>query len=462
MSLMISISGIRGIVGATLTPDQVVRYAAAFGEYCKKIDPENPTVILGRDGRVSGKIIGNLVSSTLLACGVNVRAIGICPTPTVGMGVRFLKATGGIAITASHNPVQWNGMKFIGSHGLFLDADENKDMLSLANRSGNVTFAPWDRTGSHESIPHMIESHIQSVLALEYLDVASIRRRKFKVVVDCINGSGGVIIPQLLSRLGCDVIAIHDDVSGVFAHTPEPLPENLGQLAQRVLDEKADLGIAVDPDADRLVLMTEEGQPFGEEYTVTAAVRFVLEKEREKKRTYSKSVVVNLSTTRAVEDVCSEFGVSLFRTPVGEINVAKKMLEVGALIGGEGSGGVILPAVHPGRDASVGVGLILQLLTDFGGRVSELRRSLPSYFIAKEKVTLAAEKVTTAFDSIISTLDGRERVNTDDGLRLDYPEFWVHMRTSNTEPIVRIIAEARTSEEATAIAQQFKRTVLAC
>ena len=277
MSLMVSISGIRGVVGETLTPETVVRYSAAFAEYCKRINPNNPTVVIGRDGRITGKIIANIASSTLLAAGVDVVAIGVMPTPTVALATEKLGATGGISLTASHNPMQWNGMKFFAPTGLFLNAEQNQELWTIA-LNNEAKFASWQKIGKHTQDDSWLRKHIDMVLSHTYLNLETIRKRKFKVVVDAVNAAGGIITPMLLRELGCEVIEMNCDVSGVFAHTPEPIPENLSELCRRVKKENADIGIAVDPDVDRLVLITEQGMPFGEEYTVTSAIKFVLEK----------------------------------------------------------------------------------------------------------------------------------------------------------------------------------------
>ncbi len=458
MSLMISISGIRGIVGESLTPQIAVKYAAAFGEYCKRTNPHSPEVVLGRDGRITGKIITNVVSSTLLSTGVNVRALGICPTPTIALAVEKLGAAGGISVTASHNPIQWNGLKFFAPTGLFLDAEQNKEVWEIADKAA-ATFARWDRIGTHTADDSWIKKHVDAVLALPYLDRERIRKRKLRVVLDAVNAAGGLIVPHLLHELGCEVVPLHCDVSGVFAHTPEPLPENLTELCARVKAEKADIGIAVDPDVDRLVLITETGEPFGEEYTIASAVKFVLEKERRLGRTYTQSVVINLSTTRAVEDIAASYGAAVYRTPVGEINVVKKMRAIGAVIGGEGSGGVILPAVHAGRDAVVGIALMLQLVAEFGGPVSALKASLPSYHIAKGKVELTNSAPDAALRRVVEAYRNKASINTEDGVRIDFADAWVHLRKSNTEPIVRVIAEARTMEKAQEMVSAFAQQV---
>lgn len=451
---MVSISGIRGVVGESLTPDVVVKYAAAFGEYCKRIDPKNPRVVIGRDGRVTGKIVANIASSTLLAAGVDVIAVGVVPTPTVALATEKLEATGGISFTASHNPMQWNGLKFFASTGLFLDADENREVWNIAD-TRSASFREWNAIGKHTADDSWVRKHIDAVLALPYLDIETIRKRKLRVVVDAVNAAGGIITPIFLREFGCEVVEMNCDVSGVFAHTPEPIPENLGGLCARVKAEHADIGIAVDPDVDRLVLITEKGEPFSEEYTVSAAIRFVLEREKQLGHTFTQSVVVNLSTTRAVDDIAAQFGAKVYRTPVGEINVAKKMKNIGAIVGGEGSGGVILPAVHTGRDAIVGIGLILQLLAEFGGTVSALKASMPQYQIAKGKIELGKISPDDALQNIQRSVGSDATINTEDGLRIDYPDYWVHLRKSNTEPIVRVIAEARTMSEAAAIVQKF-------
>ena len=443
---MVSISGIRGIVGESLTPDVIVRYSSAFARY-----PNGGTIIVGRDGRVTGKIIAELVSSSLQMAGCNVVDLGIVPTPTVALAVERLHAAGGIAITASHNPMQWNGLKFMGPTGMFLNGEENKIFWSIADEH-RFPVASWDKLGVLHLDHSFTEKHIDEVLHLPFIHPDQIIKRKFKVVVDCIDAAGGIIVPHMLSRLGCTVIKLNCDVKGIFSHAPEPIPENLGDLAKTVLKEKADFGIAVDPDVDRLVFITEKGEPFGEEYTVTAAIKFILEKT---KRQLPASVAVNLSTTRAVEDVAKQYGAKVFRTAVGEINVAQKMKEVGSVVGGEGNGGVILPAIHYGRDSMVGIGIILQQLTEFGGRISELKQTLPLYVIIKTKVDITGKNPDQLMDHVKALYMSGGKANTDDGLKIDFPKSWVHLRKSNTEPIIRIIAEAPTRDEAENLVFQF-------
>ena len=458
MSLMVSISGVRGIVGESLTPEVVVKYAAAYGEYCKRQRPEKPAVVLGRDGRITGRVLANLVSSTLLANGVDVRAIGVCPTPTVALAVEQSDAVGGISVTASHNPMEWNGLKFFAGTGMFLDPEENERLWRIADDE-KPRYSSWNMLGTHTTEDQWIRKHVDAILSLNYIKKDIIRRRHLRVVLDCVNAAGGIIVPTLLRELGCEIIEMNCDVSGIFSHAPEPIPENLLDLASRVKTEKADLGIAVDPDVDRLVLITDKGEPLGEEYTIASAVKFVLETERQLGHTYSQSVVVNLSTTRAVEDIAASYDAKCIRTPVGEINVAKKMQQVGAVIGGEGSGGVILPAIHLGRDALVGVGLILQMLAQFGGTLSEMKATLPSYSIAKDKIKLKRLSPESVLKKIQSSRNGTGRFNTDDGLRIDFPDYWVHLRKSNTEPIVRVIAEAKTMSQAVEIVESYKREI---
>jgi phosphomannomutase len=455
---MVSISGIRGVIGDTLTPDVITRYASAYVAYCREVVGAPPMIVVGRDGRITGKAVSDTLSGALVLAGANVMNIGICPTPTVQLAIEHEHAHGGIAVTASHNPMQWNGLKFMASTGLFLDAAENARFWSLAEEK--QAYPPWDSIGAETLNTTWLQRHIDAVLRLPLINVGAIQERKFTVVLDCVNAAGGMIVPHLLRELGCDVIEMNCEVSGIFQHTPEPLPENLTGLAARVAATHADLGIAVDPDVDRLVLMTERGEPFGEEYTVTTAVDFVLKnRARLAAPAAVPRVVINLSTTRAVEDVARKYGAKVTRTPVGEINVASKMRDIGAIIGGEGSGGVILPAVHLGRDAIVGIGLVLQHLADSGRTLSELKSSLPRYAIAKGKMELRGITPDTVLAAILKHHGAQGSVNTDDGVRIDYPDYWVHLRKSNTEPIIRIIAEAATAERAQSVVDAFHAEV---
>lgn len=448
---MVSISGIRGIVGESLTPETIIKYTAAYADYCHR-----GRIIVGRDGRITGKNILDIVTSTLRQMGNDVVDLNICPTPTVALAVEKMKAAGGISITASHNPIIWNGLKFFAPTGLFLDANENKEFWSITNKSAQ--YVPWDKQGTYKFQDSFLDEHIQAVLSLPYLQLEKIRSRKFKVVLDCVNAAGSLIVPRLLQQLGCEVLPIYSDLSGIFGHTPEPIPENLTSLCQKVRESRADIGIAVDPDVDRLVLINERGEPFGEEYTIASCTNFILEKTGNRNR---QKVVVNLSTTRAVEDIAKKFHAETIRTAVGEINVAKKMKEIGAIIGGEGSGGVILPDVHLGRDAIVGIALVLQYLTDFGGTVSELKTTLPQYSITKGKVDLGTLNPDPILQKLAKEYTVREKINTEDGLKIDFQESWVHLRKSNTEPIIRIIAEAHTKGEADELVKKFTQEILA-
>lgn len=433
-TLMVSISGIRGIVGSGLEPEVLVKYASAYADFVKK-----GKVIIGRDSRISGTMVQSIITGTLLAKGLDVIDIGICPTPTVQYTVKTLQAAGGIAISASHNPNEWNALKLLNSTGQFMTPEENLELMQIIN-SGSSTYNKWNELGVYTDYSEGLERHKNDVLALSFLDVESIRKRKFKVLVDCVNGAGVYVVPQLLRELGCEVVEHDCEKTGIFPRLPEPLPENLTLTMDAVIKHKCDLAVVVDPDVDRLVLITEKGEPFGEENTITQAVRFILSKEK-------GNVVVNLSTTRGVDDVSKSQGCKVFRSPVGEANVVKKMKEVSAIIGGEGSGGVILPALHYGRDALVGIVITLQHLLEFGGSLTELKAALPDYYIAKKKIELGSVNP----DAVINKL--REQysegiINTDDGLRIDFEDHWVHFRKSNTEPIIRCITEARSLEKA--------------
>lgn len=456
MPLIRSISGLRGTIGDSLTPDVVVAYSAAFARYCG-----GGTVVVGRDGRPSGSWIEELVIGTLRSCGVNAEVLGLAPTPTVQLAAEKSDASGGISITASHNPSEWNGLKFLNSDGIFLGPDECAEFFALVD-AGTVPLAGWMASGRIRLATDTITRHVELALALPFVDVAALSARRFKVVVDAVNASGSHIVPQLLERCGCDVVPLFCDASGLFPHTPEPLPENLTQLSDAVRAHRADIGIAVDPDADRLVLIDERGEAFGEEYTITQAAEFMLAFARRADASADLSVVVNLSTTRAIDDVAARHGARVVRTAVGEINVALEMKRIGAIIGGEGSGGVILPALHYGRDSLAGIVITLAHLNAHGGTMSSLRSSLPAYEIVKKKAQLAhGVSPSSALEKIALHHAGGARLSTIDGLRLDFDRSWVHMRASNTEPIVRVIAEAPTRDEAEALATRYMTLVTA-
>ncbi|MBS4027654.1 MAG: phosphoglucosamine mutase [Ignavibacteriales bacterium] len=451
MPLMVSISGVRGIVGETLIPETVVRYASAFAEWSGK-----GTVLLGRDGRIGGKIFANIISSTVLAMGCDVQAIGICPTPTLLFAAKKFSSPA-IAVTASHNPSQWNGMKFISKEGMFLDKDESKTFWEIAN-SPTRKYAAWNQIGKHSSNENILSQHLDAILSLPYLNIETIQKRKFKVVIDCVNASGSLLAIPLLEKLGCEIIKIHCEESGVFPHAPEPLPENLTELRQRVIEEKADVGFALDPDADRVAIIMENGEAFSEEYTVVACSKLVLNRNSQIEN--RKSVVVNLSTTKAIEDIANENNATLMRTPVGEINVSKKMKELNAIVGGEGSGGIILPELHWGRDGSLGIALFLQLLSEFNGTVSELKNSLPKYSMKKTKLEIGNLNANEITQSLAEKYSAKAKINLEDGIRLDFPEGWIHIRPSNTEPILRIIAESPSEKLTEHFIQQTTKEIL--
>ncbi|MGC8652512.1 MAG: phosphoglucosamine mutase [Candidatus Kryptoniota bacterium] len=436
--LIVSISGLRGIVGKSLTQQVIKDYAKAFAEFVKR-----GKVIVGRDGRYHGAEISRILVESLSLFGCDVIDIGVCPTPTVQLAVEHSDAAGGIAVTASHNPMEWNGLKFINSEGIFLDEQENEILHSFLNVDDKHKPGNPGKITSDESF---VRDHIRRVLAIKIIDVERIRKRRFRVVVDCVNAGGAFVVPEILNEFGCEITRINCEPTGKFQRNPEPLPENLTGLMTRVKQERADFGIAVDPDVDRLVLITENGEPFGEEYTITQAVKFVLGKVDKEKRI----AVVNLSTTRAVDVVSNLLEGKIFRSRVGEINVVKKMKEVNAPIGGEGSGGVIFPEVHYGRDAIVGIGLTLQHLVEFGGTLSELKDSLPKFEIVKKRMALDGQNPDDVVHKIASRFrsDKSVNLNYDDGLKIDAPGFWVHLRKSNTEPIIRVVAEAPTRAEA--------------
>ena len=439
-TLMVSISGIRGIVGDGLDPDTIVKYTSAYADFIGK-----GKVVVGRDARISGEMVQSIVTGTLLAKGLDVLVIGICPTPTVQYAVKTLSADGGIAITASHNPNQWNALKLLNNTGQFMTPEQNNEMLKVLNTC--QTFKSWNELGTLKYFEEGLKRHVTDVLNLGFLRIDEIRKRKFKVVVDCVNGAGVYVIPNLLKDFGCEVIEMNCERTGIFPRLPEPLPENLTETMKAVAFNIADLGIVVDPDVDRLVLITNEGKPFGEENTITQAVKFILSKQK-------GNVAVNLSTTRAVEDVAAEYGQKVFRSPVGEANVVKKMKEVDAVIGGEGSGGVIYPALHFGRDALVGIAITLQHLTEFGGTISDLKKSLPSYFIAKKKIDLGNSQPDEIIRHLLEKYPD-EKINNEDGLKIDFDDHWVHFRKSNTEPIIRIITEAKTQDSAEKYSQRY-------
>ena len=450
-TLMISVSGIRGQVGTDLTPELVARYAAALGAWVSRSDrptarpPDRPAIVLGRDARTSGSMFTRAATAGLMSVGIDVIDLGIVPTPTVQLAVEHHRAAAGLILTASHNPIEWNALKFVGPDGIFLDADAGKAVRTLAEqgppRSG------WNGLGMVKKDPDAIARHLDAILALPMIDVAMIRSREFTVAVDCVRGAGaGAIIP-LLERLGCRVHGINLEMDGRFPRAPEPVPENLGELGQLVRRSGAHIGLAVDPDVDRLALVDETGQPIGEDYTLAFAVRVVLDGRL--KGGTTPTVVVNLSTSLVVEDAARLRGARFIRAPVGEANVARSIRDEGALIGGEGNGGVMLPALHIGRDAPLGVALILQLLAKTGVTLSQLVDESPRYTIVKAKASRGSD-LTILYDRLRCRFPDAV-VDERDGLRLAWPDRWLHVRPSGTEPILRLIAEAPTEADAQAL-----------
>ncbi|HTJ21228.1 MAG TPA: phosphoglucosamine mutase [Gemmatimonadaceae bacterium] len=435
--LMVSVSGIRGRVGEGLTPEVVARYAAAFGAWAAARGGSR-AIVVGRDSRVSGPMFHRVVVSALQSVGCDVIDIGLTATPTCQLAVEHHHAAGGLMISASHNPIEWNALKFIGPSGLFLEAGEGIEMRALVDRG--IPRASWDRLGRVEQDDRAISRHIDRVLAIPYLDVEGIRSRHFSVALDCVRGAGAAIMPLLLERLGCRVTAINTETDGRFPRPPEPVPENLGELERLVRDTGAAVGFAVDPDVDRLALVSNAGTAIGEDYTLALAARVVL-------RHQSGPVVTNLSTSRIVDDVAARANVPVIRAPVGEVNVAVRMREERAPVGGEGNGGVILSDVHLGRDAPVGAALLLQLLHEEDKPLSDIVAELPRYVIVKDKLDRPNAELDVVYQSLRRAFpDGA--ADTQDGLRLSWPDRWVHVRPSGTEPIVRVIAEAPTGAEA--------------
>lgn len=447
-TLMTGISGIRGVVGDGLSPDLVARYGAAFGSYVK-----GGRVVVGGDTRPSRHMVRAALFSGLVATGCEVIDLGLATTPTIELMVTELDAVGGICITASHNPTGWNAMKFLDSEGNFLDEEEGAALNKLF-QSGTFAYVDSHHLGKivvHES--GGADLHIRKVLEDRFVDVGNIRRRQFRVAVDGINSVGNLIMPNLLHELGCDVRKINGDLTGEFGREAEPLPQNLTDLSDIVSNEGMDIGLALDPDGDRLAIVNEQGQPIGEELTLALAVRHVLEHEK-------GPVVINLSTSRAVEDICKQMGVECHRTPVGEAHVAKKMREIGALIGGEGNGGVMLSSVHANRDAMVGTALVLTLLAETGEPLSVLISRLPQYVMIKRRAPLPPKMSKTGLSKAMRTAFGKDaKIDNRDGVRVDLKEGWAHIRPSNTEPIVRIFAEAHDRKTAQELADRAAKAL---
>ena len=443
--LMVSVSGIRGRVGEALTPEVVARYAAAFGAWAKNRG-SSKRIVVGRDSRVSGPMFHRVVLSALQSVGCDVIDIGLTTTPTCQLAVEHHHTAGGLMISASHNPIEWNALKFIGPTGLFLENSEGVEMRALVETG--IPRAQWSELGGIEVDAGAVQRHIDRVLAIPYIDVEGIRGREFEVALDCVRGAGAIIMPALLERLGCKVTAINLETDGRFPRSPEPVAENLGELEQLVLRSQASIGFAVDPDVDRLALVSDAGKAIGEDFTLALAARLVL-------RHRSGPVVTNLSTSRLVEDVATAAKMPVVRAPVGEVNVAVRMRDDRAVIGGEGNGGVILPEVHLGRDAPVGAALLLQLLHEEGRPLSQIVSELPRYVIVKDKLNRPNASLDTVYAALRSAFPDAA-VDTQDGLRLSWPDRWVHVRPSGTEPIVRVIAEAPSDRDAHELVRQSR------
>lgn len=451
MTLIKSISGIRGTIGGrsgeALTPIDIVKFTAAFGKILLS-KSDNKKIVVGRDARESGTMVNNLVVGTLQSIGADVIDLGLSTTPTVEIAVPLEQAAGGIILTASHNPGQWNALKLLNQVGEFISDEEGKEVLALGE-SLDFDFAEVQELGTVYNNDSYLQKHIDAVLALEYVDVEAIRKANFKVALDAVNSTGGIFIPALLEALGVQTIyKIHCEPNGKFPHNPEPLKEHLTDLSAAVLANNADLGIAVDPDVDRLVFMMEDGELFGEEYTLVAVADYILSNKK-------GNTVSNLSSTRALRDITIKHGGQYFAAAVGEVNVVTKMKEVDAVIGGEGNGGVIYPASHYGRDALVGVAILLTHLAKLGKKMSEYRAELPQYYMSKNKITLTPD---LDIDGLLVAMQEKykhENHTTIDGLKIDFENEWVHLRKSNTEPIIRIYSEGPTPEAAEAIAHKI-------
>ena len=453
MTLIKSISGIRGTIGGhtgdTLNPLDIVKFTTAYATFIggKKI-------VVGRDGRISGPMVRDVVCGTLVGMGYEVIDIGLATTPTTELAVRWHKADGGIIITASHNPTQWNALKLLNSEGEFLTAADGAEVLAIAEKE-DFDYAPVEKLGRVIKDDTMNQQHIQSVLDLRLVDVEAIKARKFRVCADTINSVGGIILPDLFKALGVDFEILNGECTGQFAHNPEPLEKNLQGIMDKMRQGGFDLGIVVDPDVDRLAFICEDGKMFGEEYTLVSVADYVLSHDK-------GNTVSNLSSTRALRDVTEQHGGKYTAAAVGEVNVTTKMKEVGAVIGGEGNGGVIYPESHYGRDALVGIGLFLSSLAQKGMKASELRKTFPDYQIAKNRIDLTPE---TDVDAILVKVkemfaaDSEATVNDIDGVKIDFPTKWVHLRKSNTEPIIRVYSEAQTMDEADALGKRLMQVV---
>jgi phosphomannomutase len=454
LALIKSISGIRGTIGGkpgeNLTPPDIIRFTAAYGYWVK--ENKGSTVVIGRDGRISGELVQSLVTNTLIALGIHVIDLGLSTTPTVELAVKWENADGGIIITASHNPKEWNALKLLNRDGEFVSAADGAFILEKADQ-GDFSFVTVDKFGSYRKAENTLEKHIDAVTTYPLVDVEAIRGKQFRVVVDTINSTGALFIPPLLKALGVeDVILLNGEVTGRFAHNPEPLPENLAGLSAEVKKKRAAFGIAVDPDVDRLCFVCEDGSMFGEEFTLVAVADYVLGKK-------PGNTVSNMSSTKALKEVTIKHGGAYHPSAVGEVNVVKKMKEVNAVIGGEGNGGIIVPDFHYGRDALIGIGLFLSALAQHKNGLKSFRSRYPDYFISKNKIELENGVDVKAIFEKIKAKYGRQPINTEDGLKIEFDTDWVHLRTSNTEPIIRIYAESSFETTANNIAMRLMQDI---
>ena len=454
MTLIKSISGIRGIVGGKsgegLTPIDVVKFASAYGTWLRRTYPQNLKVVIGRDARLSGEMVSRLVAGALQGVGLNVLDLGLSTTPTVEIAVVAENAGGGIILTASHNPIQWNALKLLNRDGEFISESEGAEVLRIADTEDFI-FTDVKKLGSYNTDDTYLQKHIDHVLSLALVDVEVIKAANFRIVVDAVNSTGGIVVPMLLEALGVqpkNIKKLNCDPTGNFAHNPEPLPEHLREITKELKDGSYNLGIVVDPDVDRLALMCEDGSPFGEEYTLVAVADYVL-------KNTPGNTVSNLSSTAALRDVTVKAGGQYFASAVGEVNVVNMMKEHGAIIGGEGNGGVIYPESHYGRDALVGIGLFLTHLAKFGKTVSVLRKSYPGYYISKNKIELTPDINVDNILNRIKTKYSKQPLSTIDGVRIEFDREWVHLRRSNTEPIIRIYSESETQTTAINLANKI-------
>jgi phosphomannomutase len=455
VTLIKSISGIRGTIGGKpddgLTPLDIVKFTSAYGTWILNNHPSNNTisVIIGRDARLSGPMVSSIVTGTLIGLGINVIDLELSTTPTVEMAVTELKAQGGIILTASHNPKQWNALKLLNEKGEFISEANGTEILNLAQNT-NFNYAEVNKLGTYSINTDFIDIHFQKIIDLPYVDIEAIEKANFSVVLDAINSSGGIVVPALLNKLGVKkVTVIHGEPTGNFAHNPEPLPEHLSDLSNTVIKQNADLGISVDPDVDRLAFVCEDGEMFGEEYTLVAVADYILQKNKK------GNTVSNLSSTRALRDVTEAQGGSYSASAVGEVNVVKMMKDTNAVIGGEGNGGIILPELHYGRDALVGIAIFLTHLAKYGKTVSMLRKTYPGYFISKNKIELTPQ---INVDKVLADIKEKYKsqpINCIDGVKIEFDKEWVHLRKSNTEPIIRIYSESQSASTADSLANKI-------